>query len=69
MTRRNLFISNSLAFPKWVVIRSAIETQESLIEKEQRKPVEFQDHKTIRDRLATIAKHKQELKRYNHIFN
>lgn len=69
MTRRNYFISNSLAFPKWVVIRSAIETQEDLIEKEQRKPVEFQDHKTIRDRLNTIAKHKQELKLYNHIFN
>ena len=69
MTRRNYFISNSLAFPEWVVIRCAIETQEELIEKEQRKPIEYQDHKTIRDRLETIAKHKQELKRYNHIFN
>lgn len=69
MTRRNYFIENSLAFPKWVVIRTAIETQEELIAKEQRKPVRFQDHKTIRDRLNTIEQHKQELKRYNHIFN
>jgi hypothetical protein len=69
MTRHKVSIDADLKYPRWEILRANIEYQQEGIDKEEMKPIEYQNRELIRYKLTQIYKHKQELKRYNHIFN
>lgn len=68
-TEKFVHISDSMKAPRWEVIRVNDEISTEIMAKEKAKPIEYQNPHLIAHHRLAIYKRKQELKRFNHLFN